>query len=643
MQIYNAYVVKIYPDKSVDARGFKTKDFFENVSPLAIGPLDIININDNIIIIGTNKENDLYISRSRDNVYYYLKKDILIPYLRTNNLNFSDKGIRASDYKNELQIFHDSLNGETVKIALANLISDNLKYIDAESPLVEGEIERDYSKDDIYIVTPDIEKDIDYRYNILEVDYYSIDSEERIVNSEKRLIINFFYNNDDTTLSYVQIGNPFSLPIVLESYSKITYKIFEADLSTIGGVKYCDLNIGNGFSFSLDNKRGYTSNIKISAPSSYVLINEDSFALDEDEDKTIRQERHSIEYRSWNYSQLYSGGKSTNEQKEKHTEMTDHEDRRGYLFGIYNEDYYDVYDKKQVQNQFLRYISPKHRFEIIDTSSLSEDADLEGAKEQIVYYSSLDGNFFKMMSNSALGSAIELRTHLAHKFIADDSHILWEQYKVYERDEKTLVNNLDDKEVDKPINLIDFDKTDKAENIRLENHTNDKDNYEKIFNKFKLSVTDEEAEIFFQNNANDDNYNKLDIKVKDGEGTVTLENANNKDKKVNKFTLTTAEDSSIKIENQFEDGKTNIINLTKNLIEIKNAEDKVTIVIEEGKLTITTEDNISIDSSGELTVKSSKDMTLESEGKVTVKNGSGTIEIGSSGKVDMNGNLEVSA
>jgi len=599
--MYYCEVTSVAKNNVISAKIISKNKELTGIYPLAFGTLDKAEIGEKVLVINLDRDNKSIDLNKRDNLSFYLKSDVYVPFLRDNGIVFSDSGLIVNEENDELTLYNGEYLNEDVAVRLVNtVLPDTLVIDDEEDVILEGDFPGSYTSQETKLFVPTLEPDVDYNYRIIEfffyedMEVYGSSKEDALTHTEKRIIVNFHYDSDEQNNSYIVVASPLSQKSVNSVVTE--FKIYNVDLKSYNSVKFVEIDGSNGFKLGLTARKDNKSGFFIMSPSSGFEIHEDTLAQDpEDDDRTVRYGDQYLEYRSFNYSQIYSGGKATGEAKGVHSEQLDHEDRRGYTFGIYNQDYFDVDSQLQFHGQMTRLRTPKHLLEIVDTSHLGNPGDLEGAREQEVLYSSLDGNYLKFMSNSSLGSALEVKTHLGHRTVWDDSHLTFEQHKTYDRDTRKLVTKVEGDE-EMPVNFIDFDKTTEAEKITVESHSNSDDMYETLMNRFEFSETAEDS-------------------------TAKIENLGDEDKS-NKITMTTAEDGSIKIENTFEDGKTNTIEMTKELIKISNAEDKVVIEIDAENMKITTEADVTVEASGDVNIKGTN---VKVEGDVELTSGSAKI------------------
>jgi len=625
LKIYFCKVTGVEDENYISADVIGKNISFKFVGPLGLGPLDRVEIHEEVVVISLDNENAMFDLSRKDNVNFYLKKNVAVPYLAENGLDFFNKGI-AFDSE-ELYLYSGKYLDEDIGISLINtILIDEIPY--QEEIIIDGKLfQQGFASRPTKLFITELEPNVDYKNNIIELLYYDDsesykkedDKENALVGSDKRLIVDFTYVTGAPELSFVEISSPLSQTAV--EALVIEYEIHSVDINHINGTSFIDINAGNGFFFSMNSRKDERSGVILKSPSSDLEIHEDTIVQNEENEAFVRGDQF-LRYRSANYSQIYSGGKATDEQVGIHSEMLDHEDRRGYEFSIFNQDYFDIGAEEQVHNQAVLLSTPKHLFELVDTIHTGEPGDLEGAREQEMLYSSLDGNYIKFMSNSSLGSALEMKTHLGHRTVWDDSHLTFEQHKTYNRDTKKLVTmDGDDGEEEKPVNFLDFDKTTEAEMVTLESHSNSEDKYDILMNKFVFSETAEESTATLTNSATEEDTNTINITATEGEGSIKIDNVG--EEKSNNVTMTTSGDVEVKIENTFADGKTNTIHMTKELIKISNAEDKVVIEIDAENMKITTEADFNVESSGDVNVKGTN---VKVEGDVEITGGSCTMK-----------------
>ena len=290
------------------------------------------------------------------------------------------------------------------------------------------------------------------------------------------------------------------------------------------------------------------------------------------------------------------------------------------LFVDYIDPLADDEETARTRNQSIDIRSIKHRLQMVDTVGLGEEID--SLENEFLMYSSIGGNMMKISSEKNTENSFDFQTRGGHSIRYDGSSMTTEQHKSY--DFENLVpayRDPEDEEADfeleKPINTFSMKKETENESIKLESHSSTKDYYDLLTNSFKMSETDEISSIELNNVGAEKDSNNISLISKDGEGSIGISNL--AEKKSNGILMTTADDGMLQIENTFDSGKTNAIQMTKELIKISNAEDKVVIEITADSLKITTDKDVSIEAGGAADIAAGGDVTVKSDGNVAIE------------------------
>jgi len=435
-----------------------------------------------------------------------------------------------------------------------------------EKVLVKGEIKQDITNTSFFIPIEDLDPKVNYENTILQISYLQ---DKTTLKSYKVKIVDADAIEEPKG---VYIAYPLPETLFLIGTNKIQYSIQPALTSSLISSSYIHQYTKNGYGIEINGFLNGKGGIHLKTSKSTLSLIDLEVVQDKD-NNNILSPKKSFDYISSTYSQVYGGDKTI----EKYSEFDDKEFRRPFAFGMHNNQEFNPDGDNPLRDEQFYIQTGKQSFQIIDTiGDGAETKDMEF--EQTMMYSSLDGNYFKMLSNPSLEEALELRTHLGHNVLMNGSSLILEQHKGYDKDERKLVNNTDDLNDKEPVNFIKMDKTEEAESLALESHSNTKDKYKEIFSSMSMVETKDSSTTEIKTSSTADINNTITVaSLKDG--------------------------AEITVSNTFDKDKSNVITLKKDLIEVRSSEDKVTIKIEKGKIKVFAEGDVTLETEGKFTYK----------------------------------------
>jgi hypothetical protein len=577
----------------------------EGVKPILNYPGNIIKEGDRVLVFSSVIQ--------EGSSYYYIPKQLIIPLLKNNGLLYNESNKIIFENERDFSIVNNNN-----RILMKDVSSKDELQVDTENLLSEGSITKTYLASYDVLFLEELKADINYKNSIIEIiSKYNKKDELRDVNllntSTVYRIIDFTYNPDDSTQNSVTLNDILGLDLNPTDYD-ITYKIYKEYITSYSKTKGIEIISDDGLGVFLNAVKDSVRNIKIATPSVKMNLQEDRFAIDP-EGTTVRLDD---KFFKLNLTNFRIENKTSDE-----AETERYDSGRPLSFEINNVDYdnpsAESEEEKRTRNQSIDIKSIKHRLRMMDTSGIG--ADLTTLEHEYLLYSSIGGNYLKLSSEKDNEEALTYFNRAGVKTIHDSSQITTEQHKSINPETlQPAYIDPDDAEAEpednKPINKFSMNKNTEAENIVLESHSSKKDLYETLKNKINLSETAEESSTVIENTGAEKDFNKISLTAKEGEGSIKIENMG--EDKSNSFSMTTAGDVELNIDNTFADGKTNSIKMTKDLIKISSSEDGVVIEISKGGMKITTEKDLDIESSGNVNVKGTN---VNLEGAVTLKTG----------------------